>query len=492
MKKKRHNRSFPNRLCALMLTGALTLSLAGCGAKEVPVGVCGCADPAAFTAGDGSAENPYEIRTAEQLRHAECHSAQHLALKADIALEDAAWTPLCGESGFSGSLCGEGHTISGLIIVPSGTAQGLFAQIAPQGSVSDLALEGSITVSDAGTLVGSVAGSSLGAVSNVSSQMQITVEASAGETAAVGGLVGNNSGTVRECAYTGTLTDLRATPSAGAMIGHNAVAAPEGLVEMVTAHAGFGPGSGYDNQDEWDNLDVIIAGLNIGPDFAEVDVAPITEEDGTIRLGVGHGVVYAKSSGVLLQDIFDLMLGRHPRSGELNEDAFNVRLQIDCKLDGMLPSVLEAAKDAGYPIEKLSIVGRSSYEHITECRDMINEAIDQGLDFRVDSDLLMDYLDMLKDVDAFVEKAKSLELHETIFSIRHVYVTQDLVARLAAEDIFVSAWTPSQPKDLEDCLTIGLYSVTTRSADAITMRDELRYGTANNSFDDSWPEIGAS
>ena len=90
-------------------------------------------DDSLFASGNGSAESPYQISTADQLRafagslseHID-YSGKFIELSEDIDLSGAEWTPI-GDSSypFNGCFDGKGHTISGMTIGSTEQAKAL-------------------------------------------------------------------------------------------------------------------------------------------------------------------------------------------------------------------------------------------------------------------------------------------------------------------------------------------------------------------------------
>ena len=79
-------------------------------------------DASIFASGDGTAENPYTIKKAEQLRAFAGsmndkidYTGKFVALDADIDVSGSAWNPIGGsEYAFNGTFDGRGHSVSGL------------------------------------------------------------------------------------------------------------------------------------------------------------------------------------------------------------------------------------------------------------------------------------------------------------------------------------------------------------------------------------------
>jgi hypothetical protein len=146
-----------------------------------------------FAGGTGIESDPYQIATAAQLDEVRNHlgAGLYFELTADIDLGSFAnWVQIGTDSSpFSGNIDGNSHIITGLKINNS-TAffNGLFGQTAAGSSISNLNLK---DVNITGTfLVGGLVGNNLGTISNSS----VTGSVYGNDT--VGGLVGENDGTI--------------------------------------------------------------------------------------------------------------------------------------------------------------------------------------------------------------------------------------------------------------------------------------------------------
>lgn len=181
------------------------------------------------TGGDGSAATPYQLVDVYGLQGMGSASllTESFELASDIdASSTASWNSGAGfasigdfTTGFTGSLDGAGHTISGLLVNRSVGLAGLFGRI--DGTVSDLTLSGSVTGSIAG-LLGSY---NFGTVSNVS----VSGTASAGNSHYVGGLIGMNAGTITDSHAAVTVTAGNYA-YAGGLVAFNAAATSGGVV----------------------------------------------------------------------------------------------------------------------------------------------------------------------------------------------------------------------------------------------------------------------
>lgn len=184
-------------------------------------------------AGSGSAEDPYLIADASQLRwfaaqvNDNSKSTICAQLTDDIDLESKEWTPI-GKNysyAYKGTFDGQKHTVSGLFISGSASQNcGLFGYV-EKGTVKDLTVQGTITLTGsggssygAGGIVGQLSGTE-GSVRNCRSDVAIT----GGQN--VGGIVGYVSSgystatkSITGCVNTGSITSN--SNNAGGIVGY--------------------------------------------------------------------------------------------------------------------------------------------------------------------------------------------------------------------------------------------------------------------------------
>ena len=177
-------------LAKRIVAGALCLCLA-MSLLPLPALAEDPADTAQDTAGSAARET-FHISTADDLlqladacRLDSWSQNRVVVLDADIDLTGVEFS---GIPTFGGTLEGQDHTISGLSITGSGSVQGLFRYIQQGAVVRQLHVSG--TVSPAGT------------------------------RATVGGIAGQNAGTIENCSFDGTVTG---TTQIGGIAGINTV-----------------------------------------------------------------------------------------------------------------------------------------------------------------------------------------------------------------------------------------------------------------------------
>ena len=165
--------------------------------------------------GDGTEEDPYEISNASELQQIEENLSAQYVLVEDVtdvgSLDPIGSDP---ESAFTGTLDGDGHTISGLTIDENADYVGLFGVLGDDSQITDLTLT-SVDV-HGNEHVGGLAGRSEGGTVH-----GVTVTGNvSGDSSRIGGLLGSNEkGTVRDShASVSVYSDWR---NVGGLVGAN-------------------------------------------------------------------------------------------------------------------------------------------------------------------------------------------------------------------------------------------------------------------------------
>ena len=171
--------------------------------------------------GLGTEASPYEISTATQLKNfrdlvndENGNPAAWAVLMENITLNSSEeWEPIgIISQQYSGTFDGNGHTISGLYIDSSGVDyKGLFGYVGSSGKVQNLSVSGDI---NGGWYVGGIAGQNNGSVKNC-----YNTGAVSGSGWYVGGVVGDNSGIVTNCYNTGSVSGY--SNAVGGVVGWN-------------------------------------------------------------------------------------------------------------------------------------------------------------------------------------------------------------------------------------------------------------------------------
>ena len=180
-----------------------------CGAfTALPVSAAEVADAASVGLnGTGTAEDPYQIGTKEELfKFADIvngmngetqNTAACAKLTQDIDLQNAEWRPIGKAGNYTGTFDGQGHSITGLNVVWDYYA-GLFETISNGGTVQNVSVSGAVS----GTYcVGGIAGDNYGTI------LACINNGTVSGKYYVGGIVGNNhGGTVQACINNGKVS----------------------------------------------------------------------------------------------------------------------------------------------------------------------------------------------------------------------------------------------------------------------------------------------
>ncbi len=474
----------------LFLTAALLLALV-IPVAAAPVGAagCGCAEAGAFGKGRGTQANPYIITTAEQLRHVQAHSDRNYKLGGDLDLADAAWTPICDETPFTGTLNGGRCRISGLDI-RGGEKAGLFAWIGEGAYVHHLTLEGTVTASKDTMFAGGVAAQSSGYIQLVESKITFRIPANASAQAVLGGIAGENTGLISECTFSGGIEDSRANSGSfvGAIAGKNAPAQRDTLPVLITAHAGFAAAGGSGDKSEDNTIDNVIKSINLGPEAIEIDLRPYTGENGQTEVVLAHNVEDVNGNCPRLQEFFDLLMGRNARSGELNEHAAAVLVQLDVKVRDILPQIFEIIEASGFPWQRLILSG-GKLASLEEQLPFWQAAAEKGVQVWASPADAMDLLQ--KDPAGLKARLDALEIPNIAINISYEQLSPAQALALHNAGVPVSVWTLNVRDVIDEYMNVGLYNMTTRLEEALRVREAWAAGLLNNRISGALPEAGS-
>lgn len=174
------------------------------------------AQSAEFAGGSGDPNDPYLIKTAEQLDNVRNYLDRHFKLAANIDLSDleSEWVPIGSQSApFTGTLNGNGFTISNLTIQQSPTNDiGLFGATDSNAVIKFVILKNvNINTSDKEN-VGAIVGYNQGTIENSLAEGTVKGKNS------VGGLVGYNSGNIT---FLLSKVTVEGAENVGGVIGYN-------------------------------------------------------------------------------------------------------------------------------------------------------------------------------------------------------------------------------------------------------------------------------
>ncbi|WP_232016597.1 GLUG motif-containing protein [Paenibacillus baekrokdamisoli] len=244
-----------------------------------------------FAVGAGTKANPFEIATADELNAVRDHLGDYFKLTADINLSSYAWQPIGDQSyPFHGNIDGNDHIITGLTInQPNGTYVGLFGSVGADGSIMNLKLKNVDILGK--NSVGGLVGQNYGTISD--SYVTGIIQGGTGSRY-VGGLVGVNIGTISNSSAIGIVS---VEQYGGNLVGNNGngalISNSHALGTLNGAAAGRLFGYVYNNAD--------ISNSFYGWD--SVALTPGTKVGTTKLNNVYYGMEYSTNNGVAYTEI---------------------------------------------------------------------------------------------------------------------------------------------------------------------------------------------
>lgn len=175
--------------------------------------------------GNGTQENPYLISTAEDLaafrdvvNGGQTDACAKLTGNIDLS-GTGEWTPIAtNDAPYSGTFDGAGFTIDGLTIQSGNSYQGLFAAVGTAGVVKNMTIGSNSSISGNMT-VGGIAGNNQGTISGCTNYASVNAT-----TEECGGIAGVNNGTIELCnslLSEGSNTKITGAENIGGIVGSN-------------------------------------------------------------------------------------------------------------------------------------------------------------------------------------------------------------------------------------------------------------------------------
>jgi hypothetical protein len=199
-------------------------------------------------------------------------------------------------------------------------------------------------------------------------------------------------------------------------------------------------------------------------------------------------------NGVRLEQVLNLLAGKHERSGELNPAyADTVRIQLDSKMNGILDEILDLLEELAFPYARVVLAGDNQYDHVVENIDRIRAGVEQGMDFWMNPNFILSYEAMKTQMDEFIGRIKALGLPEFTVNSKYANITESIQRRLSDEGIQISIWTLNDTDTLSAHMTRGVYNITTRLQEGLVLREKLRTeGVIGSDYKriTKFPEIG--
>lgn len=263
------------KVLALTLTAVLAFG-------TVPAQGIFAAEDAKKTQASSQEDIQYEridIRTAEEFAEfaSKCYldswsENKYVSLKADI---DLAGTDIRIIPVFNGVFDGVGHTISGFDYTGDGYIVGLFRYVERQGLIQNLTLKGTVEAENQKECIGSLCGVNYGTIKNCAFQGTVSGRST------VGGLVGINgdTGVITGCSVKGRVTGYYST---GGIAGIN-----HGTLNYCSNRAGINDDSAWVEQD-----DEMGTGMGILESLA-------SDDNSELYSGVDTGGIAGYSDGMI-------------------------------------------------------------------------------------------------------------------------------------------------------------------------------------------------
>lgn len=222
------------------------------------------------------------IATAEQLEALakDCRLDSWSVGRTVVVTEDIDLTGsnFAGIPTFGGTLEGQGHTIRGLNLTEEGSVQGLFRYLQQDARVQDLHVEGSVQPGGSRAVVGGLAGENAGTVSNC------TFSGTVSGTRQIGGIAGTNTvtGIITGCTVNGS---VYGDHFVGGMAGQN-----DGVISQCTNQAAINTTV---NENEVNLKDLTVEDLLTTERASDItDIGGITGGSaGVVRACVNRGAV---------------------------------------------------------------------------------------------------------------------------------------------------------------------------------------------------------
>lgn len=346
------------------------------------------------------------VKFATQCRVDDYSKNRNVHLKVDLDLSSLiSDNNFTGITSFSGRFYGENHTISGVCFTQGSEAIGLFRYIEAGALVCDLHVKGELSSTDSSNKIGGIVGINAGTIRNCSFDGNIT---GVGITGGIVGLNGTN-GAVTNCEATGTINSMH---TVGGIVGQNL-----GVITDCKNFATVNGDAQWLELESNDDTQVTVSSLwkDVQEEVADgSDIGGIAGlSDGIIASSENHGVIGYQHAGRNVGGI----VGR--QSGEV----------ILCTNDGKI----SGKQDVG------GIVGQfepeTSYEDVEELEDKVDELHDL-MEKMIDDmeamgdDLHADFQDLNTESSAAADTADAL-VDEMRYAIKkNVDAINELINRM--------------------------------------------------------------
>ncbi|MBQ8982275.1 MAG: hypothetical protein IJ079_01705 [Lachnospiraceae bacterium] len=384
-------------------------------------------------------ENDFMAFT-ENCRLDEWSLNRKVRLDADLNLSGSSYRDFDGISSFSGYFDGNGHTISGVYLSGGTEAVGLFHYLEQEGTITDLNVNINLSSDNSADILGGIVGINSGTIRNCTFTGNVS---GSGTTGGIAGYNGN-SGAIEECKSAGT---IKSSHTVGGIAGEN-----RGVISDSVNSAEINSDSSWFEEDDSSSNAMSLSGL--------IDTG--TE---LILNGTDIGGIAGYSDGIIAgcnnaATVGYLHTGRNIGGivGRQNGDVIN------CKNTGSI----FGKQDVG------GIVGLMEPALTFEDAEKLNEEVDALHD---DIDTLINDLDAmgdtvhsdLSDLNAHADTASDTASAITT-ELRDVIETDvDVVNDLSSRMTYVVNHMP----EVMDYLDAALYSMETLGKDFTKLQDDM-------------------
>lgn len=170
-------------------------------------------------------------------------------LDADLNLSGSSYRDFDGISSFSGYFDGNGHTISGVYLSGGTEAVGLFHYLEQEGTITNLNVNINLTSDNSADILGGIVGINSGSIRDCSFAGNIS---GSGTTGGIAGYNGN-SGAIEECKSAGT---IKSSHTVGGMAGEN-----RGIISESVNSAEINSDSSWFEDDDNSSNTMSLSGL---------------------------------------------------------------------------------------------------------------------------------------------------------------------------------------------------------------------------------------
>lgn len=170
----------------------------------------------------------------------------------NIDLGETSWLQIGSGSAFSGTFDGNHKTVDYSINDSSAIYRGLFNTVSEEGTVKNLTVSGTLTISKARNYHGAIAGMNKGTISGCTSDVDILSSPPSIRVTYVGGIAGINTGLIESCVNNGNVTvtsyaagiagenrggSIKSCVNNGAVTASNTAGYAGGIAAAVTANS---------------------------------------------------------------------------------------------------------------------------------------------------------------------------------------------------------------------------------------------------------------